>query len=69
MRYFYRVQDRAWRLPYSSALDWILRHDEAERTVWVDRYRNSKETLGEAINHHTRGHVGNPTASRQAPSR
>ena len=51
MRYFYRVQDRAWRLPYSSALDWILRHDEAERTVWVDLYRNSKQTLGEVIKH------------------
>ena len=51
MRYFYRVQDRAWRMPYSSALDWVLRHDEAERTVWVDLYRNSKQTLGEVIKH------------------
>ena len=51
MRYSCRVQDRAWRLPYSSALDWILRHDEAERRVWVDRCRNSKETLGEVIKH------------------
>jgi len=51
MRYFYRVQDRAWRMPYSSALDWAMRHDEAERTVWVDLYRNSKQTLGEVIKH------------------
>ena len=51
MRCSYRVQDRAWRLPCSSALDWILRHDEAESTVCVDRYRNSKETLGEVIKH------------------
>ena len=51
MRYFYRVQDRAWRMPYPLALDWIWRHDEAERTVWVDRYRNSQETLGEVIKH------------------
>ena len=51
MRYFYRVQDRAWRLPYPLALDWILRHGEAERTVWVERYGNSKETLGEVIKH------------------
>ena len=51
MRYFYRVQDRAWRMPYPLALDWIWRHDEAERTVWVDRYRNSHETLGEVIKH------------------
>ena len=49
MRYFYRVQDRAWRMPYPLALDWIWRHDEAERTAWVDRYRNSHETLGEVI--------------------
>ena len=51
MRYSYRVQDRAWRMPYSVALDWIWRHDEAERTVWADCYRNSQETLGEVIKH------------------
>jgi hypothetical protein len=51
MRYFYRVQDRAWRMPYPLALNWIWRHDEAERTVWVNRYRNSHETLGEVIKH------------------
>ena len=27
------------------------RKDEAERTVWVDRYRNSSESLGEVILH------------------
>ncbi|MGY8879021.1 MAG: hypothetical protein ACKVJ5_22370, partial [Pseudoalteromonas sp.] len=51
MRYYYRVQSRAWRMPYHSALDWILRHDEDERAVWVDLYRNSKQTLGEVIKH------------------
>ena len=28
-----------------------MRRDEAERTVWVGRYRNSKETLGEVTKH------------------
>ena len=51
MRYFYRVQDRAMTLPYHTAMPWIQRKDEAERTVWVDRYRNSSESLGEVILH------------------
>ena len=49
--YFYRVQDRAHGLPYHMAMPWIQRKDEAERTVWVDRYRNSSESLGEVILH------------------
>ena len=49
MRYFYRVQDRAHRLPYHMALAWVRNKDEAERTVWVDRHRNSTEALGEVI--------------------
>ena len=52
MRYFYRVQNRAVSFqPYHAAMPWIQRKDEAERTVWVDRYRNTSETLGEVILH------------------
>eukprot|EP00972_Heterocapsa_arctica_P062106 9155330-Heterocapsa_arctica.AAC.1 len=50
MRYFYRVQDRAYSLPYKSALDWIRSRDEAERSVWVDRFRNSEDSLGKVNN-------------------
>ena len=54
MRYVYRVQDRAARLPHHAALAWVRAKDEAERTVWVDRFRNSTDTLGEEIG---RAHV------------
>jgi hypothetical protein len=49
MRYVYRVQNRAARLPHHAALAWVRAKDEAERTVWVDRFRNSTETLGEIV--------------------
>ena len=51
MRYCYRVQDRAYSLQYHMALSWIQRKDEAERTVWVDRFRNSTGSLFEIILH------------------
>ena len=51
MRCYYHVQDRAHGLPYHMALNWVRRKDEAERTVWVDRYRNSSDSLGEVIQH------------------
>ena len=51
MRYYYRVQDRAHGMPYYAALAWVRRKDEAERTVWVDRYRNTDNSLGEVILH------------------
>ena len=51
MRYYYRVQDRAHSLPYHMALAWVRRKDEAERTVWVDRYRNSSSSLGLSLIH------------------
>ena len=47
MRYYYRVQDRAYSLQYRMALSWIQRKDEA----WVDRFRNSTGSLGEIILH------------------
>ena len=48
-RYFFRVQDRAHRLPSSMALEWIQERDEAEREMWIDKFRNSSQTLGEVI--------------------
>eukprot|EP00972_Heterocapsa_arctica_P068609 10137740-Heterocapsa_arctica.AAC.1 len=30
-------------------MQWIKQHDEAERGCWVDKIRNSNETLGEII--------------------
>ena len=51
MRYYFRVRDRAHSLQYHMAPGWIQRRDEAERTVWVDRFRNSTDTLGEIIQH------------------
>ena len=51
MRYYYRVQDRAHALQYHMAVGWIQRKDEAERAVWVDRFRHSTESLGEIIQH------------------
>ena len=52
MKYFYRVQARAAEFPGHAkheALQWIVRHDEADRSLWVDKYRNSPLTLGEVI--------------------
>ena len=52
MRYFYRVQARAAEFPGHAkheALQWIVKHDEADRSLWVDKYRNSPLTLGEVI--------------------
>ena len=49
LRYYHRAQDRAHKLPRSMSLEWIKRNDEADRMAWVDKYRNSKETLGSVI--------------------
>ena len=51
MRYYHRVQNRVHALQYHMAVAWIQRKDEAERTVWVDRFRNSTDSLGEIIQH------------------
>ena len=48
-RYYFRVQDRAHRLPQGIALDWVQERDEAERELWIDKFRNSQQTLGEVI--------------------
>ena len=46
MRYYYRAQVRAAQ---GATLGWIQRQDEADRNVWVDKYRNGTSTLGEVM--------------------
>ena len=48
MRYHYRLQDRAGRL-HQGALAWLATHDEQDRAAWVDKFRNSEESLGTII--------------------
>ena len=33
----------------AGALAWVKHKDEADRAVWVDKYRNTTETLGQII--------------------
>ena len=48
MRYHYRLQDRAGKL-HQGALAWLATHDEQDRAAWVDKFRNSEESLGTVI--------------------
>jgi len=48
-RYYFRVQNRAFRLAPAMALEWIQQRDEDEREMWIDKYRNSDSTLGQVI--------------------
>ena len=49
MRYFYRAQARAQDCHKADELQWLIVQDEAERSSWVDRCRNSQMYLGEVI--------------------
>jgi hypothetical protein len=49
MRYYYRAQNKVARMQPSEGLRWLQRKDEDERSIWVDKYRNSQGTLGEII--------------------
>ncbi len=49
MRYVYRAERQAQRIPYTLRYEWLKRRDEEERMRWVDVYRNSSMTLGAAI--------------------
>ncbi len=49
MAYHRRAQSFALQLPPAQALAVLTARDEAERKVWVDRYRQGKDTLGEVI--------------------
>jgi hypothetical protein len=46
MRYYFMVSDRAAR---GTPLAWLMSQDSREREAWVDKFRNSTCTLGEAI--------------------
>ena len=48
MRYVYRAQEKAMRVPEPMQLEWLKKHDE-EWAVWVDEYARSDFTLGEVI--------------------
>ena len=47
--YFRRAELNARKVPFRLRLEWISRRDLAERTKWVDRFRNSKLSLGEVV--------------------
>ena len=49
MRYFWRAEERSLKIHPATRLAWLRAHDEAERTKWVDSFRNSNATLGSVI--------------------
>jgi hypothetical protein len=49
MAYHRRAQSFALKLPPSQALSVLTARDEAERKAWVDKFRQSRDTLGEVI--------------------
>ncbi len=49
MRYVYRAERQANRVPYTLRYDWLRRRDEEERMKWVEVFRNSSLTLGATI--------------------
>ena len=49
LAYHYRMVDRARRLPYMSALNWIQTKDEADRAEWIERLRRTSLPLGRII--------------------
>jgi hypothetical protein len=49
LQYFYRVQEKAKAVPAHKALEWVSTRDLAERTAWVDRFRNGNKTLGQVV--------------------
>ena len=49
MKYHTRAALRVRELPPHKALEWLQTRDIAERTMWVDKYRNSDKPLGLVI--------------------
>jgi hypothetical protein len=49
MKYHTRATLRVRGLPARQALEWLHTRDIAERTMWVDKYRNSDKPLGLVI--------------------
>jgi hypothetical protein len=49
LRYHARVEEKALKVPYSQRLAWVQDRDWQERSVWIDRFRNSTMSLGEIV--------------------
>jgi hypothetical protein len=49
MAYYHRTQLKVQKIPSHLALDWLVEHDEAERTAWCEMFRESSRPLGSVI--------------------
>ena len=49
MRYYYKVQTRSHEAHGPAGLHWLVAQDEAERSEWVDKFRNTQMSMGEVI--------------------
>lgn len=49
MKYVYRAQLACSKMPAQLALPWLTSRDEAERTAWVEAFRNSSKPLGAVV--------------------
>ena len=47
--YFFRAEIAVQKVDPPLRLDWLRSRDVQERSLWVQRYRNSEMTLGEVI--------------------
>eukprot|EP00974_Lingulodinium_polyedra_P044414 4260761-Lingulodinium_polyedra.AAC.1 len=47
--YFDRATISSKKVPRDLRLDWVTQRDVAERTKWVEKFRNSKYSLGTVI--------------------
>ena len=49
LRYHTRAVACTRKVTYARQLAWLARKDEEERLVWVDKFRNSDDTLGKIV--------------------
>jgi len=49
LRYHHRAAVAARALPYRSAITWLRERDIAERAIWVDKHRQTQQSLGVII--------------------
>ena len=49
LRYFWRAVKQVQQLPPAKQLTWLISKDQAERSRWVDVYRNSSLELGQVV--------------------
>ena len=47
--YYFRASRGVMAMPEASRLAWLEGRDIAERTVWVSRFREGNETLGQVV--------------------